>query len=124
RRERDEALDLMIAVRTPPEHPQREIDLGGRVLDARKRHGRRGGGASAAPVLLAGRSRGILGKPGLELLLDLVELVLLGVEVARMRPLEARLEDAADPPIGVAEMIVDGRIFRLELDRAIELLGG
>ena len=39
-----------------------------------------------------------------------------------MRPLELRLERAADPPVGVAEMVVDGRVVRLELDRALELL--
>jgi len=39
-----------------------------------------------------------------------------------MCPLETRLEGAANAPIGVAEMIVDGRIFRLELDCAFELL--
>ena len=39
-----------------------------------------------------------------------------------MRPLEPRLEHATDPPVGIAEMIVDGRVFRLELDGAFELL--
>ena len=39
-----------------------------------------------------------------------------------MRPLELRFQRAAGPPIGVAEMVVDGGIFRLELDRTLELL--
>ena len=39
-----------------------------------------------------------------------------------MCPLEFCFQHAAGPPIGVAEMIVDGRIFGLELDRALELL--
>src|SRR4029077_17596836 len=39
-----------------------------------------------------------------------------------MRPLEPGLEHAADSPISVAEMVVDGRIDRLELDGALELL--
>jgi hypothetical protein len=42
-----------------------------------------------------------------------------------MRPLEARLEHAPDPPIGIAEMFVDGRgmVFadlRTKLRRYIE----
>ena len=39
-----------------------------------------------------------------------------------MRPLERGLQRAADLPVGVAEMIVDGRILGLELDRALEML--
>ena len=41
-----------------------------------------------------------------------------------MGPLEFGLEDAADSPIGVAKVVVDGWIFRLELDCAFELFGG
>src|SRR6516164_7536526 len=33
-----------------------------------------------------------------------------------------RLEQASNPPIGIAEVIVDGRILGLELDGALELL--
>src|SRR6185312_5513119 len=61
-------------------------------------------------------------QPVLQLRLDLRQFVRVGLEIARMRPLEARLEHTADAPIGVAQMIVDGRIFRLQLDRAFELL--
>jgi hypothetical protein len=50
------------------------------------------------------------GKPRFQFGFDLNEILRLGVEVARMRPLEARLEHASDPPIGIAEMIVDGRM--------------
>ena len=39
-----------------------------------------------------------------------------------MRPLETRLELAAELPVDVAQMVVDGRVFRLELDRAVEML--
>src|SRR5258708_12446933 len=39
-----------------------------------------------------------------------------------MRPLEARLQPASDPQIGIAEMIVDGWILGLELDGLLELL--
>ncbi len=37
-----------------------------------------------------------------------------------MVPLEMRLELAADAPIGVAEMIVDDRIGRLQIDRFLQ----
>src|SRR6476660_3451917 len=39
-----------------------------------------------------------------------------------MRPLEARLQHASNPPIGIAEVIVDGWILGLEFDGALELL--
>src|SRR3954451_10284832 len=64
----------------------------------------------------------LLGQTGFELFLDLDELIRLGLEIARVRPLETCLELAADLPIGIAEMIVDGGIFRLELDRVFEVL--
>ena len=51
------------------------------------------------------------GRPILQLLLDLLQVVRLGLEIARMRPLETRFQRAADSPIGIAEMIVDGRIL-------------
>src|SRR5262249_48025141 len=70
---------------------------------------------------LGGRDR-LVDQPGLELLLYLLEIVRLGLEVAGMRPLEGRLQRTADPPIGVAQVIVDRRILRLELDGALELL--
>src|SRR6266498_1901396 len=38
-----------------------------------------------------------------------------------MSPLESCFQDAADAPIGVAEMVIDGRILRLEIDRALEM---
>ena len=65
---------------------------------------------------------GLVDQSGAELLDDLLQLLRLGLEVARMRPLERRLERAPDLPVGIAEMVVDGRIFGLELDRALEVL--
>src|SRR5215831_10616790 len=69
-----------------------------------------------------GRRAGVVGKPRFQLGFDLNEILGLGLEVARMRPLETRLQHAFDPPIGIAEMIVDGGILGLELDGALELL--
>src|SRR5262249_57444459 len=45
-----------------------------------------------------------------------------GWECARRRPVEAPSKLAPAPPIGIAEMIVDGGILGLEFDRALELL--
>src|SRR5438270_12000823 len=39
-----------------------------------------------------------------------------------MRPLKTGLERATKAPIRIAEMIVDGRVLRLELYRPLELL--
>ena len=39
-----------------------------------------------------------------------------------MRPLELGFQRAPDAPVSIAEMIVDGRVGRLEFDRAVELL--
>src|SRR6516162_7427989 len=68
------------------------------------------------------RWAGVVGKPRFQLGFNLNEIVGLGIEIARMGPLEARLQHASDPLIGIAEMIVDGRILGLELDGALELL--
>ena len=62
------------------------------------------------------------GRPDSQLFLDLLQFVGLGLKIARMRPLELRLKLAPGLPIGVAEMVVDGRIVGLELDRAFEML--
>src|SRR5262249_46642122 len=80
--------------------------------------------SAAAGLLVFGlrRGGGIVGKPRFQLSFDLNKILGLGLEVACMRPLEARLQHASDPPIGVAEMIVDGRILGLELNGALELL--
>src|SRR5262249_46863718 len=80
--------------------------------------------SAAAGLLVFGLRRrgGVVGKPRFQLGFDLSEILGLGLEVARMRPLEARLQHASDPPIGIAEMIVDGGILGLELDRTLELL--
>src|SRR5262249_35973088 len=79
---------------------------------------------SASIVFGLGRRGGVVGKPRFQLGFNLNEIVVLGLEVARMGPLEARLELASDPPIGIAEMIIDGRILGLELNRTLELLDG
>src|SRR5262245_51134815 len=68
-----------------------------------------------------GRRGGVVGKPRFQLGFDLNKILGLGLEVARMRPLETRLQHPSDLPIGIAEMIVDGRILGLELDGALEL---
>src|SRR5262250_1478992 len=79
--------------------------------------------ASAAVGLLVFRRRGgVVGKPRFQLGFNLNEIVGLGLEVACVRPLETSLELASDPPVSVAEMIIDGRVLGLELDRALELL--
>ncbi len=44
----------------------------------------------------------------LDLFQDLLEIVRLGLEVARMVPLEARLVEAAHLPVGVTQMVVEG----------------
>src|SRR6266849_8934994 len=58
----------------------------------------------------------------IELLFDFRQLILLGLEIPRVRPLEFGLQHAIDLPINVAKVIVDGRIDRLEFDRALEVL--
>src|SRR4051794_22313919 len=68
------------------------------------------------------RCRWLVRQAGFELLLDLDELVRLGLEVARVGPLETGLQLAADFPVNVAEMIIDGGIFGLELDRVLQML--
>src|SRR6266704_2307485 len=59
--------------------------------------------AAGLPSLVLRRRGRILGKARFQLFLDPRQLLLLRLEVARMRPLEARLEQAPDPPIGIAQ---------------------
>src|SRR5229473_4776635 len=54
--------------------------------------------------------------------LDLRQVLRLGLQVAGMGPLELGFQRAADAPIGIAEVVVDGRVFRLEIDRTLEIL--
>src|SRR5579864_2001467 len=78
--------------------------------------------AAASPLLsLVGLGRVLL-QADLELLVDPRQFIGLGLEIARMRPLELGLQHTVDPPVDVAQVIVDGRIDRLELDRALEML--
>src|SRR5437762_13865859 len=83
-------------------------------------------GTSAAARLLGAfscRGRGrLFQNPGFELVFYLREILGIGLEIARVRPLEARLQYPADPEIGISQMIVDRGVFRLELDRAFEVL--
>src|SRR4051812_30783725 len=71
---------------------------------------------SGSPVIA-----GIGRHPAFELLDDLVALGRIGAEITGMAPLEGRLELPPNPPEGVAEMVVDHRIFRLQFDGALEL---
>src|SRR5580704_13474416 len=56
-----------------------------------------------------------LGQAVLDLLQDLRQVVRLRAEIPRVVPLEMRLGAAVDAPVGVAEMVVDDRIARLQL---------
>src|ERR1700757_2112118 len=72
--------------------------------------------------LLVGRSRrrgGIVRQAVLDLGLDLRQVFRLRLQIAGMRPLEFRFQRAADTPIGIAEMVVDGGILGFEIDRAL-----
>ena len=61
-----------------------------------------------------------------ETMFDLVEdfdlILWVGVEIARVIPLEMRFEFAPDPPIGIAKVVVDHGIGGFEVDRPLELL--
>src|SRR5512139_1948164 len=75
-------------------------------------------------LLLGGRARTLVGKPVLQLVLDLHQFFGVGLERGGMRPLEPGFELAPDFPIGIAEMIVDGRVLGPDFDRALEMLHG
>src|SRR5437762_13399967 len=66
--------------------------------------------------------RRFLENSGLQLVFDFREILGFGFEIARMRPLEARLENPADPEIGISQMVIDRRILRLEFNSALEIL--
>src|SRR5262245_31434328 len=85
---------------------------------------RRSSGSTATRLLgaIGLRGRGnVIDDSRLELLFDLGEVIRLRLEVARMRPLEACLQGPADLPIGVAQVVVDCRVFRLELNGALQI---
>src|SRR5260370_41704600 len=68
--------------------------------------------ALAVFFLLVGGGRGrggILGQPVFHLRLDLRQVLRLRLQLAGMSPLEFCFQRAADAPIGVAKMVVDGR---------------
>src|SRR3977135_3992923 len=108
----------MIAIGPPPDDAQSEIALGGRPLGARRWHLL----STAARPLRLGDVGCLLGQSALQLVLDLDEIIRLRLEIPRMRPLEACLDHAADLPVGVAQMVIDSWILRLELDGMLEML--
>src|SRR5688572_21293891 len=65
------------------------------------------------------RSRG---KTLRELALDLLDVLGLGLERQRLLPLVARLLEPLHAPQRIAEVIVEDRILRLQLHRALEIL--
>src|SRR3984893_4640696 len=82
-------------------------------------------GVSAAVFFRFGLSRGGM-RLFVETMFDLAQdfdlILRLGIEVARVIPLEMRLEFASCTPISIAEMVVDHGIGRFEVDRAFEFL--
>src|SRR5262245_59901827 len=79
---------------------------------------------AAVATLLAGlclRGR-FFGQAVFQLFLDLWKLFGVGLKITCMRPLKFGLEHATDPPIRITQVVVDGRIFRLELDSALKLI--
>ncbi len=77
-------------------------------------------GAPAQPPLSA--CGGLL-EAVVELGFDALGVARLGAELQRAAPLGARLGDPPGAPIDIAQMIVDRRILRQQLDRAFEELG-
>ena len=76
---------------------------------------------SPSPVRLLLAGHRLLGQTILDLVENARKIVRLGTEIARMVPLELRLELAADPPVSVPEVVVDHRICGLEIDGLLEL---
>src|SRR5829696_5493219 len=79
---------------------------------------------TVADGLVLGRGRLFLFDPVRELVLDLHEVLGLGARVLGVLPLELGPEAPADLPVGVAEVIVDDRVARLQLDRLLEFAHG
>ncbi len=159
--ERDETVDLMVAIGPARGDMQRQIDLRRREFIER-RHGRRAGSpAGRLRPLVAGRAgqfaahgrrgpatwggaRRPAGPPSargrgqprpwraawkrlqaiLELIRDLGQRLRVGTAVASMRPLEGGLEPAPDPPVGIAQMVVDGCIGRLQRHGTLQFAHG
>ena len=71
---------------------------------------------------LIARDRRLIAQPVLDLVENAGHVVRIGAEVARVVPLELRLQLAADTPVGVAEVIVDHRVRRLEVDGLFQLV--
>src|SRR5262245_6718417 len=62
------------------------------------------------------------GQAALQLALDLVGILGLGLERQGLLPLEARFPLAANPPEGVTQMVVEHRILRAQLNGPLEML--
>src|SRR5260370_11249795 len=77
------------------------------------------GGLLVNGRLVVGRAQ-----PVGELVLDHRQAVLVWLLVERPLPLEARLALAADMPIGIAQMLGDGGVVALLLDRAFQPFDG
>src|SRR5579871_330981 len=69
------------------------------------------------------RLRRLLGQSGFDLLQNCWEVFGLGIAVAGVVPLETRFVPTVDPPVSVAEMIVEYRVGRLEADRLLKRVG-
>src|SRR5438874_6573110 len=95
-----------------------------RMLEQKHRDWRSAARSAAAVfffLIFRGCRGSVVRQPILELGLDFRQLFGLGLEVARMGPLEFRLQRTAGAPIGVAEMVVNGGILWLEIDGALEI---
>ena len=96
---------LVIAVGAAAEHAQCQIDLGGSLFDQRCGHERayeifrkrpfRSAAVFTALFAGLGLRRGLVGQPVFELFLDLRQVFRIGLEIARMRPLELGLRARA-----------------------------
>ena len=75
----------------------------------------------ALAVLLGLHRRGGRFHAVLDLAFDLADLVGVRLEVEGTAPLELGLRLAADPPIGIAQMVVQHRVLRLQLHGALEI---
>src|SRR6266404_1799560 len=121
---RNHAFQVVIAVDPASDHPEGQIDLGAPFLN-QPRHWRPALRSPALAVfffLVRGSGGGsVLRQPVFKLGFDLGQLFRLGFQVAGMSPLEFCFQRAADAPISVAEMIVDSRILRLEIDRTLQM---
>ena len=64
----------------------------------------------------------IADETGLELFPDRLDQIVLGIKGKGPTPLKVRLSLPPNAPISIAEMIIDDRITRLQLNRALKVL--